>query len=60
VPSRYWAFDECQVGNGLLMGEFFNFLNAKLLELNIKLTEFEFLQEFENMKMPGRYWAFDG
>jgi len=41
------------------MGKFFGFSNAELLELNIELTEFEFLQEFENMKMPGRYWAFD-
>jgi len=41
------------------VSEFFDFLNVELLELNIKLTEFEFSQEFENMKMPGRYWAFD-
>jgi len=48
VPGQYWAFDE-----------FFNFLNAELLKLNIELTEFEFPQEFENIKIPGRYWAFE-
>jgi len=28
--------------------EFFDFSNAKLLELNIELTEFRFSQEFKN------------